>query len=327
MKINLTLFLLFVSLFTFGQKAEVKFLPDLPYDKYELKKEHDTITFYLSVTSSKEELPLIVFVQGSGMNSLFFKNRNGQFRSDYGHMTWFDVAQEKYRVLIVEKPGVKFLQTGESTAFDQQFSLDNWSSNIATAIHYTLEHQKILKNKVLIAGHSEGGVVAARVAKMLNNKISNVAILAGEGPSQLYSLYKFADEGIFFNTKEHNMPTSAERISYVENKWKAILADPLNTEKKFWGFTYLRWSSMLKTSVIDELSDFKGKILLIQGTADKNVYPESAIIAYTTLLSKGREIKLEKIENADHSFNLQNNPKVDGWKMVIQKAVDWFKNE
>lgn len=89
------------------------------------------------------------------------------------------------------------------------------------------------------------------------------------------------------------MPTSEQRIKYITDKWKDILDNPYNTEKKFWGFTYLRWSSLLKTSVTDELTNYNGKILIVQGTADKAVYPESAIIAYTTLLSKQRNIKLE----------------------------------
>lgn len=323
--IKLGMFLLFpfLSHVASAQKAKIDFLPDQPYDKYELETNKDTLTFYLSVSSRKENLPLIVYVQGSGMNSLFEK-RNGRIVSSYGHMSWFDAGQEKYRVLIIEKPGVRYLQTGESPEFDKKFSLDTWSHTIQTAINYVLSHEKIDQSKVLLAGHSEGGVVAARVAQLMKNKISHVAIMAGEGPSQLYSLYRFAEDGTFFNTKEHNMPTREARINYVTEKWKDILADPGNTEKKFWGFTYLRWSGMLQTSVMDELASYDGKILLLQGTADKAVYPESAVVAYTALLSKGKQVKLEQVEGADHSFNIADQPKLDGWKMVIEKVMHWF---
>ncbi|NBG66875.1 alpha/beta hydrolase family protein [Acidiluteibacter ferrifornacis] len=257
------------------------------------------------------------------MNS-FFENRNGQIVSTSGQMPWFSVGQEKYRVLIVEKPGIKYLQKGESKSFDHKFSLESWSNTIVNAIDYVTQNEKIDKDKILLAGHSEGGVVASRVANLMKDKISNVAIMAGEGPSQLYSLYKFADDGTFFNTKEHNMSTSEERINYVKEKWNNILADPTNTEKKFWGFTYLRWSSLLQTSVIDELSNYNGKILILQGTADRAVYPESATIAYTILLTKGKNVELKLIENADHSFNILDKPETDGWKMVIEKIIQWF---
>lgn len=323
MKFKFFLFYILLTNLTLAQKAKIDFLPNLPYDKYELKTDNDTITFYLSVTSSKEKLPLIVYVQGSGMNSLF-ENRNGKIISTSGHMTWFYVGQEKYRVLIIEKPGVKHLQTGQSPVFDKNFSLKSWSNTIINAINYTVQNEKIDSAKILLAGHSEGGVVVSRVANLMKDKISNVAIMSGEGPSQLYSLYKFAEEGTFFNTTEHNMPTPEQRLHYLKKQWNNILSEPNNTQKKFWGFTYLRWSSFLKTSVIEEISDYTGKILLLQGTSDKAVYPETAIVAYATLLTKGKNIKLELIENADHSFNIIDKPEIDGWKMVIEKIIKWF---
>lgn len=323
MKFKILFIFLFLTNSIFAQKAKIDFLPNQPYDKYELTSENDSLTFYLSVTSHKEDLPLIVYIQGSGMSSLFVE-QNKKITPTLGHMTWFSVGQEKYRILIVEKPGIKYLQTGQSKSFDQNFSLENWSNRIVNAINYVTEHEKINKQKILVVGHSEGGVVASRVANLMKDKISNVAILAGNGATQLYSLYKLADDGTFFNTKEHNMPTSEQRLSYLKEQWKNILSEPNNTEKKFWGFTYLRWSSFLKTSVMEELSDYNGRILLLQGTSDKAVYPETATIAYTTLLTKGQNVELEFIENADHSFNILDKPQIDGWKMVIEKTINWF---
>lgn len=75
---------------------------------------------------------------------------------------------------------------------------------------------------------------------------------------------------------------------------------------------------------MEELSDYNGKILLLQGTSDKAVYPETATVAYTTLLTKGKNAELEFIENADHSFNILDKPEIDGWKMVIEKTIKWF---
>lgn len=325
MKLKSFIFFLLLNNSIFGQKAKVEFLPDMPYDKYELKSGKDTITFYLSVSEKKGNLPLLVFVQGSGMNSLFTKSENGQTRAEYGHSVWFNVTKENYRILVVEKPGVKYLQTGESKSFDSKFSLESWSKTIVTAINYTTKFEKIDTTKIFLVGHSEGGLVASRVTNLMKNKIAKIAVLAGEGPSQLYSLYKFADDGTFFNTPEHNMPTSEQRLRYLTDTWKEILANPNSTDKKFWGFTYLRWSSMLKTSVIEELTNYNGKILFLQGILDKNVHPETATIAYITLLTKGKNVKLELIENADHSFNLLEKPEINGWKMVLEKTIQWLK--
>jgi predicted esterase len=324
MKLSALVFLVLLAPAALGQKAQVEFLPDHPYDKYELSTGQDSITFYLSVSSKEGKLPLLVFVQGSGMHSLFTRAADGRIHPEYGHMPWFDAAKEECRILIVEKPGVKYLQAGASKAFDREFSLENWSATIIRAIDYARTDAQIDATKVYLAGHSEGGVVAARVARTMQDKVAKVAILAGEGPSQLYSLYKFAEDGTYFNTPEHGMPTPAERTKYLTETWSAILADPNNTEKKFLGFTYLRWSSMLRTSVLEELVSYTGKILLVQGTADKNVHPETATIAYTSLLTKGKNVDLELIEHADHSFSIADPPGTDGWRMVLERTLAWF---
>ena len=314
----------FKSSLSNAQVAKIQYLENLPYDKYELENTEDRLTFYLSVNSSKKPLPLVVFIQGSGMNSLFSKTDSGRIRLEYGHSSLYDLSEEKFRILIVEKPGVQYLQTGPSNLFDDKFSLESWAETIVKAISYTLKTETIAQEKVLIIGHSEGGLVASRVARMLNDKVSNVAILAGEGPTQLYSLYKFAADGTFFNTTEHHMPSAAERLNYLERTWKEILSEPNNTEKKFMGFTYLRWSSMLSTSVMDELAYFDHKILLVQGNEDKHVHPETATISFTTLLSKGKDVELKIIENADHSFAISGKPSLDGWKLTLTTVIDWF---
>lgn len=317
----------FTSSLSNAQVAKIQYLENLPYDKYELENGEDGLTFYLSVNPSKQQLPLVVFVQGSGMNSLFSKTESGRIRSEYGHSSLYEISEDKFRILLVEKPGVQYLQIGSSKSFDHKFSLESWTETIVKAIKYTLENEPIAKDKVLIIGHSEGGLVASRVARLLNDKVSNVTILAAEGPTQLYSLYKFAADGTFFNTKEHNMPSAAERLAYLKNTWKEILSDPNNTEKKFMGFTYLRWSSMLSTSVMEELAHFDNKILLVQGKDDKNVHPETAIISFTTLLSKGKDVELEIVEGADHSFSISGNSSLDGWKFTLTKITDWFLKE
>lgn len=324
MKTRLLIILMIAAHNVSGQPVEKEMLRNLPYVKYSLKIPSDTITFYLSETNSTERLPLVVFIQGSGNNSLFIRNSDGRVRPTSGHITWYDQSKGRYRLMIVEKPGLRYLQTGESEAFDKKFSLQSWVSAIVSAIEYVRQNEKIQLEKILVAGHSEGGLVASAVSSKLEGKVSHVACLAGEGPSQLYSLYKLAESGEFFNSPEHNMPEATQRLDYLERQWKLITADPMSTSKKFWGFTYLRWSSMLSTSVIDELTRFSGKMLLVQGTDDRNVYPESAVIAYTSLLSKGKKIRLEWIRNADHSFNIKDHPEQNGWASTIDIVIEWF---
>ncbi|MBK9284377.1 MAG: hypothetical protein IPM51_08645 [Sphingobacteriaceae bacterium] len=236
-----------------------------PYYKYDLsdKTNNDTITYYLSEFNKQKALPLVVYIQGSGYSSLFDSDTSGKIIPKHGHVSFAYACEKNAKVLIIEKPGVYYLEnTSVNLDFDKKFSLESWSDRIVNAIKNVLKTELIDTTKILIVGHSEGGIVAARVARLLDKRITHSAILAGEGPSQLYSLYQFADSGVFFNSPNKN---KEQRIDSLEKVWQRILADPLSTQKKFWGLTHLRWSSFLKTSPLDELSNFNGKILIMQG--------------------------------------------------------------
>jgi predicted esterase len=320
-----TIAFLFTCTAVFAQPIHKQKIPVQPYFKYVLNAgKSDSIIFYLSEFTSPQQLPLIVYVQGSGNGSLFAKNETGQILPKAGHITWANLAMTKARILIVEKPGVHYLQQDENNeTFDAQFSLNSWAKRIEEVIYSVLKTEKIDSTQILVAGHSEGGIIAAKVVNDLGSLVSHTVILAGEGPSQLYSLYKFAEKGVFFGAENS---TSKQRIDSLKKTWQQILSEPASVKKKFWGFTYLRWSSFLKTSVVNELQQYKGKVLILQGEADENVHPESANILYTSLLAKGCKVELDMIEGADHSFNIISNPAVNGWDMVIQKCINWFFN-
>src|SRR4029077_10147213 len=149
-----------------------------PYERYLTQDPFEReITFYLSETPRKEEsLPLIVFVQGSGCSSLFVR-RNGTVVSNLGHSTLQEIAERKARVLLVEKPGVKFLEQREDCTgakeFNREFSLERWAEALEAAIRAATTLEQIKKGKVLVIGHSEGGLVACRVARDLPGLVTH----------------------------------------------------------------------------------------------------------------------------------------------------------
>jgi len=324
MKAYLLLILSLNTLICFGQSISKQKISRQPYFKYQFadKSNKDTTDYYLSEFNGNTILPLIIYIQGSGSTSLFHKDTADKILPDFGHISWAYEAMGKVKLLIVEKPGVHFLdQNQDNPNFDINFSLDSWSARIIKIIRNVIETEKIDTSKIMVVGHSEGGIVAAKVAKELGKKISHVTIMAGEGPSQLYSLYNLAISGEFFNATGKSIE---QRIDSLTKTWELIQKAPLSTDKKFWEFSYLRWSSFLKTSVIDLLSNYDGKTLIIQGEADKNVFPESARVLYTSLLSKGKNVSLKMIPNAEHSFRILNDPDINGWQMVIKDSIKWF---
>lgn len=207
-----------------------------PYYKNVIIESGYRTTYYLSEFDRGKKLPLIIYIQGSGYNSLFSKQGESIVPTS-GHINLPYLSQGKAKVLIIEKPGVEFLDNRSSNdrneEFDKQFSLENWSRRIEKVISRVLLSEKIDSTKIMVVGHSEGGIVAARVANLMKGRISNVCIMAGEGPSQLYSLYSLANSGEFFNENGKN---EGERINYVLEKWNEIKEIRQAPQSSFWGF-------------------------------------------------------------------------------------------
>ncbi len=306
----------------YAQKISVTKLTRQPYYRYALPNANsDSLIFYLSENNIDQRLPLIIYIQGSGNTSLFSKDVTGRIIPRSGHIGLTEQLHNKARLLIVEKPGVQSFQHDVvNPNFDQLFSLQSWVRQLKTATEYVLNNQLVDSSKVMVIGHSEGGVVSASLSRQLNNIITHTAILAGEGLSQLFSLYMLASKGQYFYQEEKD---AKKRVDSLMSVWNEILRDPLSTTKKFWGFTYLRWSSMLTTSVYDELRAYKGKVAIMQGEADTHVIPENAIALYTGLKSKGIDVQIDMIKDADHSFTLiSTNESL--WNKVLAKCINWF---
>jgi predicted esterase len=85
-------------------------------------------------------------------------------------------ARGRARIVIVEKPGVRFLDVaqdpgsalGASAEFLAEHTLERWSEANITALRAALQLPGADRARVLICGHSEGGNVAAHVAASRN---------------------------------------------------------------------------------------------------------------------------------------------------------------
>jgi hypothetical protein len=152
-----------------------------------------TITFYLSVPSKEAagKCPVALFVQGSGCQSLF-KKQGDAIQGGLQNLLLKEV-KGRARVLVVEKPGVKFLDAppkpgsteGASEEFLKEHTLSRWAEANVAALQAAWTLPGIDDSRTLAVGHSEGAIVVARVAAELP-KVTHVASLAGGGPTQLF---------------------------------------------------------------------------------------------------------------------------------------------
>ena len=157
----------------------------VPFDRYTTRDGLGrTITFYLSRAPQGKKLPVAVIIQGSGCASVFHE-QDGKLQGGLQNLL-LSASEGRTRVLIVEKPGVKFGTTAEDVTpeFRQEHTLPRWVEAVNAALRATHRIDAIDWTRSLVIGYSEGGIAAAHVAAG-NPLVTHVAVLSAGGPSLL----------------------------------------------------------------------------------------------------------------------------------------------
>lgn len=326
------LYLLYLSFcFSIGDDSVIPKLDEeklsIPFQRYTVKDVHDrAITFYVSRPPAKSDgnpKPTVLFIAGSGCQSNFMK-RGENIAGGLQNLI-LKQANGQARVVVVEKPGVKFLDMpprpgsaeGASEEFLREHTLDRWTDANVAALRGVWKLEGIDATRTLVVGHSEGGIVAAAVAAKAP-EVTHVASLAGGGPTQLFDLMELRKKAA-----PEDKPGDAEmRANSALVDWEKIQADPDSTSKSWMGHPYRRWSTFLKSSVVGELKKSKARVYLAQGSEDLAVHPKSYDFAIAELKTSGRDVTGDYVLGGDHGFRSSTNP--DGFTQVLDRVLHWF---
>jgi Prolyl oligopeptidase family len=303
--------------------------PDIPYTRYfTTDKFKRRITFYISGDQS-QRLPIVLSVLGSGAYSNFVRE-NGKIYD--GHRAAREAFDGKAHILIVEKPGIDFLEQhgphgnpngsegGASPEFLRENTLPRWAEAVNAALRAGRTLPMADPSRCLVIGHSEGGIVVAMVAAE-NQFVTHIASLSAPGPTLLYQLTIDAREGHLYRS----LPPDAEtQMRQLRSDVAAVLADPDSTTKLVLGHSHLYWSSRWPYSEMEILSHAKARIFLAHGSADHDVAVANFDVMYAQLLAAGRDVTAHRYEGADHGYRFADQPGRDGWKEVFETVRDWF---
>lgn len=313
----------------------------IPYDRYQVKDAFDrTVTFYVSVpgagkpkdapkaeASEDRPMPLALMVQGSGCASVFMKAPDGRIGGGLPNAL-IRSAKGRCRVVCVEKPGVNFLDnpqppgSGEpcTEEFKNEHAFNRWVGACEAAVAAASSLPGVDGSRILAAGHSEGGIIAAGVAAR-NPRVTHVGVLANGGPTQLYDMTQFVRQPRSAN----DTPEECEkRVEQVYEAWERIKADPDSTSKTEWGHPYKRWFTFLSTSTLDQLLKTDARVFLAYGTADTSVPVTSCDALRAELARHGKDVTCERVIGGDHGYRVESKPEFDGISFVFDALVTWF---
>ncbi len=295
------------------------------------------VVFYVRTPSEQAKpdapsLPVVVFVQGSGSQSVFTRvdtSDGVRYSASGGQGSLAQACAGRAIVVIAEKVGVRFAENpehpggaeGGSPTFRQEHTLDRWSAAVGAALRAALALPHADRTRVLVAGHSEGGLVACKVAAD-NPEVTHVATLAGGGPTQLFDLVELARRGDMCGGGTGGDECAARMYAM----WDEVLKDPDSSDRFFLGHPHRRWSSFLRTSPSEQLERTHARVFIAQGTEDRAVFPAGADMLYATLRARGRDVTYARVEG-DHGFmkpGADGAPDVAGWQAMHDRVARWF---
>jgi predicted esterase len=279
------------------------------------------VRYYLSRPAQRA--PLVLYIQGSGCTPPFVglgtPNRYSTLYS------WLPLAQQgRYAVMAVDKPYQSDEPpkgeggaTGCAAAFNGHFSYESWLATLKQALRHALTRPEVDTTRVLVFGFSEGGPMAAGLARVLP-EVTDVVLAGSNGPTQLYD---FA-VNIYRSTDSDEVKLL--RLQEVDAIFRAISADPRSTTKFAWGHTYLRWSSFFAQSTAENLAHSKARIYLVSGMQDNSVPILTTEAMYAQLRAQGRDVTFRRVPMAGHNLVPDGKPMPEAQK-EYDAFMAWFE--
>lgn len=328
MKKIISILFLFVTITAFGQtKTPEDF--GFRHIVYEYKSDNVDILIKSKKGEENFEKPLFFFCQGSMPNPLIKYDENG-FYGVFPFKT--DSIVEKYHLIIVSKPYIPVMVHINSLSsnfynyldsrgkFPKDYSDRNLLSyyvprNIAI-IKYLQKQKWVSTMQLVVAGHSEGSTIAAKMA--VECKKTTHLIYSGGNP--MGRIMSIIEQSRVNETDTDSTRFGEEEILYWENAVKnknSIDDSQGDTDKATFEFSY---------PPIEYLEKLKIPILVTYGTKDWSA-PFNDYLRVDIIRKEKKNFTFKPYIGTEHNFfplTADGKPDYDvfNWDKV---ADDWLK--
>ena len=297
------------------------------YDIEEVKFFNAVDSIYLAGTFTKprtdKPFPAVVLVSGSGP-----QNRNEEIM---GHKPFWVIADYLttlgYGVLRYDDRGTHQSEGnfGGATTFD-------FANDAEAAVNYLMKHEAVNPDRIVVMGHSEGGMVANILGARIED-LSGIVSLAGtsiRGDSILniqtalinktqtdneveLTLSKQFNEEIFKTIiASENRKQVKKELKKVSKKWMKVMAKKKLIDKKeikgstdnlikqmcgLWMYEFIKYSPA------DDIKKIGCHVLVLIGSQDIQVTSKENIKGYQNLLPKNEKAHIvTEMKGLNHLF-------------------------
>jgi len=251
----------------------------------------------LTLPDPEEKCPALLLIQGSGPT-----NRDEKI----GVLTPFkDIAE------YLAAKGIAVLRFDKRTfvygkkMMKGKNDVSVWEETIEDAISATellKKDPRILSDKVFIAGHSLGGMLAPRIDAE-GGDYAGIIIMAGS-PRKLLEIMMEQNEAVLSSMKGPIKKIATRQVAKFEEKLRKYESLSLEESKDFkmFGLPSYYFKEMDEHPTAEYLLKTEKRVLIIQGEKDFQVSAERDLGGYKALLGNKANVEFRSYPGLNHLF-------------------------
>lgn len=306
---------------------------------FRIKTRDDQIDFIKLDTSLSAVKPVLLFLQGSLPLPLFFTSNTGKIYMIGGGITNFNYKeiQQEYHIIVISMPKTPVLvdeknlnpsycyvpDSSRADQFDPAYIeadyLDNYVLRANRVIRFLKKQPWVAKTKFVLAGHSQGTKVAAKVA-LQNKNITHLGLFAanpfGRVDQFIRQFRKQAEKG------ELTWEEAGEKMENYYQYYQLV-----NTPDSLHGHPeYLAWKTFSET-FYDDWLQLNIPLYLAYGTSDITA-DLCDLVPLFFIQEQKHNLTLKRYAGLDHNFfevNADGRPDYEKghWKEIMETFLKW----
>ena len=331
MKTILTIIFLLSTISSFGQNKKPE---DYGFRHLQTIYKGDTIDILIKSKKGEEQKakPLLLFCQGSLPQPLIKFDEQGM----YGVFPFNpDSLTIDYHIAIVSKPfiplirekkllGKNFTFTDSTGNYPKKYSernlLDYYVSRNVEVIKFLQKQTWISKNRLVVAGHSEGSTIAAKLA-FLFTKVTHLIYSGGNPMGRIMSVI---GQNRAIETDTDSTKYGEESIKY----WKSIVGN--KTDMNASNGDTNRATYEFSNPPLDYLENLKIPILICYGTKDWSA-PFNDYLRVDVIRKEKDNFTFKTYIGTDHNYfpllpDGKPNFEIFNWDKVANDWQKWLKH-
>lgn len=259
----------------------------------------------LTLPNGVENPPVVLLVHGSGQSD---KNET---IGAAGNAPFADIAQGLAKRGIATLRYDKRYYEYPELASDTVTIRDEVLDDVAAAIALLLEMPEVDGGHIFVLGHSLGGMLAPCIVQE-NPQVAGMVSLAGS-PRGLWEIVYDQNMAAMqaAELSESERQTLAEMVQQEYEKLLSLVADVRDTSPELsaeqlsevlFGVPGYYWASLAQIDTAQIVQELSVPMLILQGSADFQVYPDRDFAVWQTLLEGKENVTFRLFEGLNHLF-------------------------